>query len=120
MYNLEFFPEPGTPLDRTQGFQFGARIAYNSQVQTIAHIVAFWASADETIPECEERRILHDEMFWADQQTFEPVGVEFARYFYYSDRSGFDRLVIRVNVIEPGIEGRLFYCVQRVYMLVSN
>jgi Tol biopolymer transport system component len=117
--HIAFWPEPGTELDRSLGFDFGADIAYNAQEQTIAHIAAFQLYPGETPSDCMTPSIPLDRQFWAEQQTFDPGPFTFGRRFFYAELPGTDRLVVRASVIRPDVIGQVLYCEQEVYPLVS-
>jgi len=117
--NVSFSPDPDALLDRNAGFGFGAEVTGNSTSPMIAHIVAFPVYVGETPTDCSAQNVVADRPFWADQQEFAPGPFTFGRRFAFSsgDMPNADWLVTRVNVIEPGVTGRVLYCRQQVYRL---
>jgi hypothetical protein len=116
-----FSPDPSLPLDGSAGFSFGATITATSQIDVIAHIVAFAARPEEASADCTTRAIPTDRPFWANQSDFAPGQIVYSQGFAYAnDVPGADRLVVRVNLIEPGVNGRLLYCTQQVYQLLPG
>jgi hypothetical protein len=122
---VSFWPDPSVPLDGSAGFSFGAAITATSQIDAIAHIVAFALRPEEALADCTTRTIPTDRPFWADQAEFAPGRIVYGQGFVYindyaNNVPGADRFVVRINLIEPGGSDRLLYCAQQVYSLLPG
>jgi hypothetical protein len=116
-----FSPDPSYSLDGAAGFSFGATITATSQISVYAHIVAFALRSAEPTADCTTRAIPTDRPFWANQAEFAPGQFVYSQGFAYAnDVPGAERLVVRVNLIEPGVNGRLLYCTQQIYPLIAG
>lgn len=116
-----FTPDTSAPLDGSAGFSFGAAITTTSQIDVIAHIVAFAVRPEETVADCNVREVPTDRLFWANQADFAPGQIVYDQGFAYANEvPDADRLVVRINLIEPGVNGWLLYCTQQVYPLLPG
>ncbi|CAG0932774.1 Tol-Pal system protein TolB [Thermoflexales bacterium] len=112
-----FTPDSLIPLD-SSGFSFGAAITTTSQIDVIAHVVAFAVRPEEAVADCNVQEVPTDRPFWANQADFMPGQIVYGQGFAYANEvPDADRLVVRINLIEPGVNGRLLYCTQQVYSL---
>ncbi len=122
---VSFWPDPSMPLDGSASFSFGAAITATSQINVIAHIMAFALRPEEALADCTMRTIPTDRPFWADQAEFAPGQIVYGQGFVYvnnhaNDVPGADRFVVRINLIEPGGSDRLLFCAQQVYPLLPG
>jgi hypothetical protein len=117
---VSFTPDPVVPLDGQRGFEFGAEVAGTSPININAHIVAFAVRPGERASDCSTQSVPTERPFWANQSNFAPGQFKYGQRFIYADDvPEADRLVVRVNLIEPGVNGRILYCTQHIYTLTT-